>query len=343
MTGTESMRTLVKLSILLLALPSGGVGALSEQESEFVEEMTRKHGFSSKMLSTQLDKARYKTSIIKAISRPAEGMEWHRYREIFLQQDRIHEGVAFMNEHEKILADAEERYGVDPYIITAIIGVETKYGKITGNYRVIDALKTLAFSYPKRAPFFRGQLEEFFLMAREESMDPMLPKGSYAGAMGMPQFIPSSFRSFAVDFDNDGKRDLWNSPADIIGSVANYFVTHGWQRDAPVAFHLDDKPGSLPVAAPKGEEPKIPVSAIRRTGVNIPSSLSDDANTAIIELRQENGNEYWLGMKNFYVITRYNHSNLYAMAVFQLSEAIRKKAARVEDGDVTTRNTAKNK
>ncbi len=296
--------------------------ALSQQEQKFVTQMVEKHQFDAAQLTRQLQKAKHQPSIIKAMSRPAEAMPWYKYRKIFLQPERIKAGKKFMRKYHKELKQAQQTYGVPAHIITAIIGVETIYGKNTGSYAVMEALRTLAFGYPKRAKFFRSELEQYLLMAREEGLEPLTPKGSYAGAMGMPQFMPSSFREYAVDFDDNGKRDLWNSPSDVIGSVANYFSRHGWRTGEAVAFKLDRQPPGLPLGNRRGQKPNVSISKISKSGVTLPPEVSALDKAAILKYQQKNKQDYWLGLHNFYVITRYNHSNLYAMAVYQLAQAI---------------------
>ncbi|MEN8213486.1 MAG: lytic murein transglycosylase B [Pseudomonadota bacterium] len=313
-------RKIVAAGIALLAATNSF--ALPAQEQQFVTRMAAKHGFDAALLSQQLQQARHRPSIIKAMSRPAEAKPWHQYRAIFLKQKRIEAGRAFMRKYRKELQRAEETYGVPPHIIAAIIGVETLYGENTGSYPVLEALRTLAFGYPKRAKFFRSELEHYLLMAREESLDPLAPKGSYAGAMGMPQFMPSSFREYAVDFDGNGKRDLWYSPADVIGSVGNYFSRHDWRSGEPVAFKLDKRPPGLPLGNRRGQKPNVTTGSIIKTGAELPREVAALGKAAILEYQQKNNREYWLGMHNFYVITRYNHSNLYAMAVYQLAQEI---------------------
>jgi membrane-bound lytic murein transglycosylase B len=293
--------------------------ALSQQERKFVTQMVEKHQFDSVQLTRQLQKAKHRSSIIKAMSRPAEAMPWYKYRKIFLQPERIQAGKKFMRKYHKELKQAQQTYGVPAHIITAIIGVETLYGKNIGSYAVMDALKTLAFGYPKRSKFFRSELEEYLLMAREEGLEPLTPKGSYAGAMGMPQFMPSSFRAYAVDFDGNGKRDLWNSPADVIGSVGNYFSRHGWKAGEAIAFKLERQPRGLPLGNRRGQKPNVSISKISTSGATLPPQVSALDKAAILKYQQKNNADYWLGLHNFYVITRYNHSNLYAMAVYQLA------------------------
>jgi membrane-bound lytic murein transglycosylase B len=319
------MRALFRLALAaaLLHFPLSAT-ALSGAEKEFAAQMAEQHGFDRAWVEQQLDAARHQQDIIDAITRPAEAMPWHRYRKIFMTDERIDGGVEFLRTHRELLERAEAEYGVAPEIVTAIIGVETKYGQVTGKHRVIDALKTLGFGYPKRADFFRKQLEEFLLMMREEEMDPQQPLGSYAGAMGMPQFIPSSFRAFAVDFDKDGKRDLWDNTADVIGSVANYFAEHDWRRDEAIAYPLATRLSGIEPGDRRGQKPNLKRSDLQRLKAQLvlPGGLSADELFALLEYEQPDGHDYWLGLHNFYVITRYNHSNLYAMAVYQLSEAI---------------------
>ncbi|MBT8438577.1 MAG: lytic murein transglycosylase B [Gammaproteobacteria bacterium] len=217
------------------AVANNDASLAEKEKQDFILEMSQKHGFDQQFLTKTLDQAKVKQSILDAISRPAEKtLTWSQYRNIFIKPKRIEGGVQFWKENEADLNKAYQQYGVPPEIITAIIGVETLYGKHTGGYRVLDALTTLGFHYPPRSKFFRKELLQFLLLTREEKVDPTEPTGSYAGAMGKPQFIPSSYRHYAIDFDNDGKRDIWNNNTDVIGSVASYFSRHGWRRDRPV-------------------------------------------------------------------------------------------------------------
>ncbi len=211
--------------------------------------------------------------------------------------------------------------------------METRYGSNTGRHRVIDALSTLAFDYPPRSSFFTGELEQFLLLAREEDIDLLETTGSYAGAMGYGQFIPSSYRHYAVDFDQDGKRDLWNSPQDIIGSVANYFREHGWQQGQPVATLAEVTGDDHGRILELGYKPSTVLDALRREGITPRQQLPDSLPAALIKFEQQEGPEYWLGFNNFYVITRYNRSPLYAMAVYQLSEEIRAAYQAASDSD----------
>lgn len=290
----------------------------------FINELSNKHGFNKQQLTSLFQQVKLKQKIIDAISRPAEAKPWHQYRPIFLTQSRIKEGVAFWNEHREDLMRAEQVYGVPPEIIVAILGVETRYGRYKGSYRVMDSLSTLAFAYPKRAKFFRSELEHYLLLAREEGLDPLDINGSYAGAMGQAQFISSSYRNYAVDFDADGKRDLWHNTIDAIGSVANYFKQHHWQRDGAVTVPAMVGGNHIKVTVQKGIKPHSTVAQLRNKGITPKTKTDANAMAALIELKTRAGQEYWLGLDNFYVITRYNHSPLYAMAVFQLGQAILK-------------------
>jgi membrane-bound lytic murein transglycosylase B len=263
------------------------------------------------------------------MSRPAEKrLNWGQYRKIFITDKRIKGGMKFLKENQALLEQAEKTYGVPAQIITAIVGVETFYGRITGKYSVLDSLYTLGFHYPPRAKFFRSELEEFLQLAREEGVSPTAPLGSYAGAMGRPQFISSSFRAYAVDFDKDGKRDIWENNADVIGSVANYFKRHGWKAGEPVAQLVTGAKKGFDEEIKAGYKPSLDVNALIDKGIILGSSLDKDAKVALLEMESDDGNEYWVASPNFYAITRYNHSPLYAMAVFQLSEAIRQRMGR---------------
>jgi membrane-bound lytic murein transglycosylase B len=309
---------------------------VSEREDvkTFIQEMVDKHNFDAQKLTALFKDVTLKQKIVDAISRPAEGKPWYQYRPIFVTNTRIDEGVKFWNENEAILKAAEQKYGVPPEIIVAIIGVETRYGRHKGGYRVMDSLSTLAFAYPKRSEFFRSELEQYLLLTREEKLDPMEVKGSYAGAMGKSQFISSSYRNFAVDFDGDGKRDLWNNNADAIGSVANYFKRHKWKAGGDVAAPAIVGSNHIQTLVKQGYKPHSTVSELRQRGVTAKRKVDPDALGALIELKQLAGREYWLGLNNFYVITRYNHSPLYAMAVHQLGQAIIKKRGELLSANV---------
>lgn len=289
---------------------------------EFIGAMTSKHAFAADELTDVFRQANFRQDIIDAISRPAEKRPWHEYRPIFLTPNRIRGGVDFWRDNEAILTRAEETYGVPPEIVIAIIGVETFYGRSAGRHRVLDSLATLAFDYPPRGDFFRGELEQYLVLTREEHLDPVTVTGSYAGAIGKPQFIPSSYRHYAVDFDGDGQRDLLNNVADAIGSVANYLGTHGWRRgEAVVAPATVTGEDYLELLA-QGIEPRTPIGELPARGVLAGETLAPETPVALIELDGEKGKEHWVALRNFYVITRYNRSTLYAMAVYQLAQEI---------------------
>lgn len=270
-------------------------------------------------------------STLKAIARPAEATkEWKEYRPNFLNPDRVQKGLEFWQQYAEVLARAEKTYGVPPEMIVAIIGVETKYGGNKGRSRVIDALATLGFDYPPRAPFFRKELREFLILSKENGLDPLNTYGSYAGAMGFPQFMPSSWRNLAVDFDGDSKCDLINNPVDAIGSVGNYFKANGWKTgDAVVVRSRIISQDYDGIINTKDLKTDSTLGEIAKKGL-IPresgSYLAATPATAI-RLQGDNGGEFWLAFNNFYVITKYNRSILYAMAAFQLSQEL--KAGRV--------------
>ena len=289
----------------------------------YMAELAAEHHFAPDELEKVFSEARRQSSILEAIARPAERvLKWHEYREIFLKEPRIEQGLVFWRDNAAALQAASDVYGVAPEYVVAIIGVETRYGQITGGYRVLDALTTLAFDYPPRAPFFRKELTQFLLLAREEGRDPLELSGSYAGAMGYGQFIPSSYRSYAVDFDGDGQRDIWTNTRDAIGSVANYFAVHGWQRDAEVVRQVSVAGSLADQVANQSLDLKYTVGELQALGVQI-DGLEADRKAALFRMELEDGAEYWLGLNNFYVITRYNRSRLYALAVYQLAQAIR--------------------
>lgn len=287
---------------------------------ELVEE-----GLPEEWVAEAFQQAIYSQSVLDAMDGAAERrLRWYEYRDIFMNQQRIEEGAAFIKEYADAFARAEDVYGVPPEVITAIIGVETFYGRHKGQHRVLDSLATLAFHHPVRGSFFRGELAAFLKIAYEQEVEPTALYGSYAGAMGYPQFIPTSYQAYAVDFDNDGSRDLWENPVDAIGSVANYFAVHGWQRDGAI-YHEATGPETPPenLTFNQTNAPSLTVSEVREAGIEPQHAL--DPTLPIIPLMLELADDslsYRLGETNFYVITRYNHSHLYAMAVAELSEAI---------------------
>jgi membrane-bound lytic murein transglycosylase B len=308
------------------AQPSAAALLERPEVRAFIDEMARKHDFDARALSELFAALQPRADIIAKISRPAEKTKpWYAYRAIFLDEQRIDGGVAFWRAYQAILARAEQHYGVPAEVIVAIIGVETRYGQITGADGVLEALATLAFDYPPRADFFRAELEHYLLLTRAEGIDPLTLHGSYAGAMGLAQFMPSSYRAYAVDFDGDGRRDLWQNPADAIGSVANYLHEHRWQRGGPIALPAQVQGSQYQALLSKELTPRVTIAQWRRLGVLPALPVAAEQRAILLELEGTSGAEYWLGFANFYAITRYNRSPLYAMAVFQLSQEIRQR------------------
>lgn len=315
-------KIIVFASFILLNLGLS-VSAENSDVAAFIDEMVQDHRFDRTYLQQTLASASKQQNILKAMTGAAERSKpWYEYRKIFVTPKRIKGGVQFWQKNQAALARAQQEYGVAPEIIVAIIGVETYYGRITGSHRVLDALYTLAFYHPRRGPYFRKQLREFLLLAREEAVDPGTLKGSYAGAMGRAQFMPDSYRYYAVDFDGDGKRDIWNNDVDAIGSVANYFRKHLWQPGQPVTTRVGNVNQSHQPLVKAGMKPSLTIGQLREAGIQVASDYDDALATSLIELQNAAGKEYWAGLNNFYSITRYNHSNMYAMAVYQLAQAI---------------------
>ncbi|MFT6221225.1 MAG: membrane-bound lytic murein transglycosylase B [Candidatus Endobugula sp.] len=288
----------------------------------FIDEMVNDHQFSREDMRAWFSQAVKKQNILEAIARPAEKTHtWASYQDIFLTSSRLSKGVDFWIENEETLARAEEEFGVPASVIVAIIGVETRYGGNKGSFRVIDALSTLGFDYPPRASFFRKELKEFFLLAREQKQDPMTLIGSYAGAMGYGQFIPSSYRAYAIDYTNDEFADIWNNATDAIGSVANYFKRHGWEKGQPVIVRTRISDSYDESILNDSLKPKHTVNSLAEKGYTPIAPLAQQTANAI-RLEGKKGTEFWIGLNNYYVITRYNHSRLYAMSVWQLSQQI---------------------
>ena len=291
---------------------------------EFIEQQAQQRNLDKEQLDKWLSKAKVNNEVLEAIQRPWEAKPWYQYYPIFLTEKRLKAGLEFWEEHEATLKKAEQEYGVPAQIIVAIIGVETFYGNYMGKYSILDSLYTLGFHYPPRAKFFRSELSEFFQLASEEGLDINSAKGSYAGAMGYGQFISSSYRHYAVDFDGDGERNLLTNPVDAIGSVANYFAKHNWQAGQPIAQPLNHSENWSKVLS-DGMKPNTTRKALKEQGFDLPSNetVTLDTRARVFEFETENAAEYWLGYNNFYVITRYNHSPLYAMAVYQFSEQLK--------------------
>jgi membrane-bound lytic murein transglycosylase B len=317
------VKVLTLLSLSALAI-TPAAHALDETRAEirgFIDEMTREHGFDRAALETLFRETETKQAILDAISRPAERVTpWYEYRDRFLTEKRIHQGTDFWLQHRNKLARIDDD-GVASAVV-GILGVETSFGRITGRYRVIDALATLAFDFPPRAPFFRDELKQFLILSREEAVDPKAALGSYAGAMGAPQFISSSYRKYAIDADGDGHRNLWTSWDDVIGSVANYLEAYGWRRGEPVVVTATLEGDDLTPFDTSKVELNETVGSLRAKKVRFETSLPDDAPAMFVVSQGKDGPQYRVGFNNFFVITRYNRSTMYAMAVHDLGQAI---------------------
>ena len=298
--------------------PNPGISNRPEVRG-FIDEMVGKHGFDRNTLRQAFDEAGTVPQILDAMAKPYEAKPWHAYRKLFLTEKRIGGGQKFMSENQAAFQRAKSRYGVAPEMITAIIGVESAYGVKPGKYRVIDSLSTLAFDYPRRASFFRGELEQFLLLCRDEHEDFLSPQGSYAGAMGMPQFMPSSYRKLAADGDGDGRRDIWKNPADAIASVGNYFAKNGWHSGEPIAVPARVQGQAFRQAvSTKFPKSSLSIAQLEAMGVTPEGRVPSNLKAGLLELQGENGPEYWITFHNFNVIMRYNHSPLYAMAANEL-------------------------
>ena len=296
----------------------------------FIDEMVASQDFDRDALSAVLGEAEIKQTIIEKISTPAERkLSWGEYRKIFITKERIAAGTTFWLENREMLERIQQESGVSIEMIVGIIGVETYYGRITGRDRVLDALATLAFDYPPRSKFFRNELMQFLILAREEEIDATTPLGSYAGAMGRPQFMPSSFRAYAVDASGDGKRDIWNNWADVAGSVANYFVEHGWRTDEEIVAQASlSNRWDGPVPEPKNTlSARDTVASLSKKGVVFATNLPDDSASQLLSYEGDKGTELWVGFHNFFVITKYNRSVMYALAAYQLGQEIAGKVA----------------
>lgn len=318
------MRAL-KSCLLWAGVAFSSLSFANQELEEFALMVSNQHGYEKSDVLNILQGLSKNQTILDAISSPWESKPWHQYYPIFLTEKRLGKGLAFWNEHEQVLARAEKETGVSAEIIVAILGIESFYGTYKGKYSVLESLYTLGFHYPPRQTFFRKELGEFFALVKEEKFDLHEVKGSYAGAMGWGQFISSSYRHYAVDFDGDGIRNLLTNPVDAIGSVANYFALHGWQAQQPVAFRASlSRVPDKGVLTKKGKH-KHNWADLKASGVSLKEgkTLADSTKAKLYAFEQPDKKEYWVGLDNFYVITRYNHSPLYAMAVFQFSQQLR--------------------
>lgn len=324
-TGTPSGAFLLEPQHNVMQM--GGDFANNPNAQQFIDKMVNKHGFDRQQLQEILSQAKRLDSVLRLMDnqapttavKPPSGPNgaWLRYRKKFITPDNVQNGVVFWNQYEDALNRAWQVYGVPPEIIVGIIGVETRWGRVMGKTRILDALATLSFNYPRRAEYFSGELETFLLMARDEQDDPLNLKGSFAGAMGYGQFMPSSYKQYAVDFSGDGHINLWD-PVDAIGSVANYFKAHGWVKGDQVAVMANGQAPGLP----NGFKTRYSISQLAAAGLTPQQPLGNHQQASLLRLDVGSGYQYWYGLPNFYTITRYNHSTHYAMAVWQLGQAV---------------------
>ena len=332
---------LVAMLPLMDTAAAPAAGQLAPEVETFIQEMVQKHQFSDVSLRRLFAKVEANPAVISAISAPLTALPWHEFRRRYLDSARINGGVVFWREHAATLARARREFGVPEEIIVATIGVETTYGRHTGRFGVLEALSTLAFHYPPRAQLFRSELVQYLLLAREARIDATTVKGSYAGAIGISQFLPSSYRRYAVDFDGDGKRDLVKSTADAIGSVANYYKSHGWRAGEMIAVPAEVDPGEANALVELGVKPQLKVGELKRRGVSPAIPIEEGPQAALIMAESENGPSYWLGLNNFYVITRYNRSINYALVVDELARELRARfQPEVYSGDLKNNSKA---
>jgi len=326
---TRPMLGVVLLVLLALAraVPAQTLPAQSQELTpevrKFIGHMVRTHGFDRQDLRALFEQARRNQDVMRAISVPATSRPWYKFKPLCVDAAQVAGGVRFWNENAEVLERARRDFGVPESIIVALIGIESRYGTHSGGFGVMDSLYTLSFDSHKRADYFRGELEQFLVLARDQGWDPVQTQGSFAGALGWPQFMPSSYRRFAIDYSNDGKIDLWTDTADIIGSVANYLREFGWKDGQPIAL-----PARIDIPDPKGLldlglKPQLSVAQWHKRGVQSPAGTLQSLPASLFALEMPEGQEYWFGFDNFYVLLRYNFSRNYAMAVYQLAEEIR--------------------
>jgi len=342
------VRTLPRCEALLLAAALLAAGAIPAEAldtrradvKDFIDQFSDQYSFKKRELRKLLAAAQQQPAILEAMGRPAEKAKlWYEYRPIFLTDRRIREGAEFWLTHRQDLDRASIRSGVAPEYLAAILGVETYYGRQTGNYRVLDALATLAFDYPPRAKFFRDELEQFILLTRDLKMNPLAIKGSYAGAMGAPQFMPSNYRRYAVDADANGRIDLWNDWPDVCASVGNYLKEHGWNAGEPVLAEATVTPEKAADLDGRKLALSETVGSLAAKGVSFEGPLAPEAPAILIAADELDGVHWRVGYNNFFVITRYNHSALYAMAVYELANAVKQRMLLNDAAELATSAT----
>ncbi len=294
----------------------------TEDVKEYSKKISSDHGLAEEWVWEILQNATYQESIIEKMERPAESIDWYRYRKIFIKEDRIAAGIDFWIENNTVLEEVSSKYGIPVEILIGILGVETKFGENRGSYKVLDALFTLAFGYPKRSNYFKHELKEFLLLVNEENLDPYNIYGSYAGAIGYCQFMPSSYRAYAKSNDDNGSRDLYNSKEDAIESIANYLSVHRWIKDEKIAIPANKIKKEVDFES-KSNKPNNNFKYYENLGFSAVGEVNSDEKVALLDFQNENNKEYWFGYFNFYVITRYNHSKMYALAVFQLGNEVK--------------------
>ena len=302
---------------------------LREPVEQFISYMVATHGFERRELQALFSKVQPSQSVARAIAAPATAKPWHEFRPLFVDSARIDAGTRFWNDNAETLARARAAFGVPESVIVSLIGIETRYGRMTGGHKVVEALYTLAFELQNRPDYFRTELEQFLLLAREQQWDPLSITGSYAGAMGLPQFMPSSYRRFAVDFDGNGRIDLWRDLADVIGSVANYLRLFGWQDGEPIVAPARVDSSDLQALLDLGPRPSLNLDQWRMRGVEEMSGLEGGLNASLFQLELVGGREFWLGFDNFYALFQYNRSRNYVMAVYDLAQEITRERHRL--------------
>ena len=295
----------------------------------FIDNMVRTHGFDARELHALFAQIKPSQGVQRAIAAPSTAKPWYEFRPLFVDQSRIDNGVRYWDTHAELLAAARTEFGVPESIIVSIVGIETRYGRFTGSFRIVEALSTLAFDAQNRPDYFRQELEQFLLLAREQGWDALAVNGSYAGAMGLPQFMPTSYRRYAIDFNKDGKVDLWRDPADVIGSVASYLRQFGWRDGTPVVVPARVDTTEVQGLLDLGLKPSLELAQWRMRGVEAMSEAPASLLAALFRLDLLGGPEYWLGLDNFYALLQYNRSRNYAMAVHDLAREITRERERL--------------